>query len=403
LTRRLYRDDPYRTEFEAVVVAVEHHGPHDAIELDQTLFYPESGGQPSDAGEIGGLAVENVIEEGDRILHMTSGDVALGPGDRVRGSIDWRRRFINMQQHTGQHVLSQAFFHVLDATTVSSRLGLEHSTIDVSGKELTWNDVKAVEDLANKVVYENRPVVIYEARMDEVEGLRVKIPMDRDVIRVVEVEDFDRSPCGGTHTRTTGEIGPVKILRWERVRDETRVEFVCGMLAMDDYFWKNRFVVDLAADLTTKDANLPERIPELIRERKDLAKEVAALKRGLARYRAEELLAAARRIGEVRVVSAYLPDAGPQELKDMAAALTGKGGGAVLLASGRERLHLVFSRSSDVAADMRAVIKGACEIVGGKGGGRPEVCQGGGTIPGKADEALEAAVRILEALLERSG
>jgi alanyl-tRNA synthetase len=399
LTRRLYQEDSYRTDFEAGVIEVFPHGKHFALILDHTCFYPESGGQPPDTGQVGGAAIETVLEEAGRILHITARKPSFAPGDRVRGSIDWTRRLINMQQHTGQHVLSQAFLRVLDAQTVSSKLGVEHSTIDVAGSDLTWDDVKATEDLANRIVYEDRPVVIFDAGKDEVEGLRIKMPIDRERIRVVEVKDFDRSPCGGTHTKTTGEIGPIKILRWEKVRDTVRVEFICGILAMDDYFWKSRFVVELAQELTTKDRSLPMRIPEMLEEGRELSKEVAALRRDLARYRAGDLLAGATEMRGAHVISAYMEDGNPGEIREMAAALTDNPRTVALLASGKDRLHFVFSRSSDLEVDMRKVMQTACSVVGGKGGGKPAVCQGGGKDPTLAPEALKAAEAALEGLL----
>jgi alanyl-tRNA synthetase len=232
-----------------------------------------------------------------------------------------------------------------------------------------------------------------------VEGLRIKKPTERDRIRVVEVRDFDKSPCGGTHTRAAGAVGPIKILRWERVRDTSRVEFVCGILAMEDYFWKSRFVVGLAQDLTTKDEGLPDLIPEILRERKSLSKEVEGLKRELARYRAGDLLENAHDVGGVSVVSAYLEEATPLEIREMAAELTGNQGTVALLASGGGRLHFVFSRSADVGADMRRAMQAACKVVDGKGGGKPDVCQGGGKDCHKGPEALEAARQAVENML----
>ena len=402
MTERLYQQDSYRTGFEAGIVAVSPRADKYAIELDKTCFYPEAGGQPSDTGRIEGIRVEGVVEDADRVLHLTSERPGFAPGDRVKASIDWKRRLINMQQHTGQHVLSQAFLRVLGAATVSSRLGVEHSTIDIAAPDLTWEEAKATEDLANRIGYEDRPVEIFEAGKDEVDGLRVKMPVGRDVIRVVEVKDFDKSPCGGTHTRTTGEIGPIKILRWERVRDASRVEFVCGMLAMEDYFWKSRFIVTLAQDLTTKDKGLPELIPEMLKERKELLKRVEGLRRDLARYRTGDLLAGARDVAGVRIVSSYLEEGTPLEIREMAAALTRSPGTVALMASGRERLHLVFSRSTDVGADMRKAMQAACEVVDGKGGGKADVCQGGGKHPRKAPEALKKAEEVVENMIRES-
>jgi alanyl-tRNA synthetase len=262
VTRLLYQEDPYVAEFKSRVTEVLPRGESFATVLEGTCFYPTSGGQPCDTGHIEDLPIVEVLEEGGRVLHISRRRPGYAPGDLVRARIDPERRRINMQQHTGQHILSAAFLKGLDAATVSSRLGTEHSTIDIAREDLSWDEARRVERLANSIVYEDRPVLISETPATEAEGLRIKRPVDREVLRVVEVEGFDRSPCGGTHTRRSGEVGPIKILRCERVRDTTRVEFVCGRLAEDDYFWKSRFVVELAQALTTKDTE----IPRLVRE-----------------------------------------------------------------------------------------------------------------------------------------
>jgi alanyl-tRNA synthetase len=399
LTRRLYQADSYKTDFESEVASVGKHRGKYAVILRETCFYPESGGQPPDTGILDGVSVENTIEENDDILHICAQEPTFGVGDRIKGKIDWQRRFSNMQQHTGQHVLSQAFLRALDAATVSSRLAADHATIDVSTLGLTWQQVGEVERLSNSIVFENRPVRVYEARQDEITGLRVKKAPLRDVIRVVEVEGFDRSPCGGTHCRMTGEVGLIKILRWEKVREASRIEFICGLLARADYSWKSRFMVELAQELTTNVANVPKIVTDLRASHKDLRRQVDRLKADLLRYRVAELETAARETAGVRIVSALMDDRTLPELREVAAQLTRKGRTAALLAARADGVHFVFSRSEDVAVDMREVIKAACEIVDGKGGGRPEVCQGGGRDKERTQEALTRAGALLEGLL----
>jgi alanyl-tRNA synthetase len=399
VTQRLYQADAYATTFESRVVSVTPHEGRYLTELEATLFYPESGGQPADTGTIEEVRIEDALDEGSRVLHVSSVKPGFGPGDVVRGEIDWPRRLLNMQQHTGQHILSQAFLRVLDAATVSSRLGLEHSTIDVARLDLSWEDMEKVEQLANSVVYEDRPVETCEVTRDETADLRMKRPVDREVLRIVEVDDFDRSPCGGTHCRRSGEVGLVKILRWEKVRDTTRVEFMCGVLAEADYFWKSRFIVELAQDLTTKDANIPAQVRGMIEDQKDLRKQVEALRRRLLANDAAELAARAEEMAGTRVVAAYLEDKSPSEVRELAARLTGDRATVALLAAGGERAHFVFSRSKDVGIDMRVVIKAACEAVGGKGGGRPEVCEGGGKNMDQVAAALEQSRQVLADLL----
>ncbi len=406
MSDRLYQNDVYTTEFEAVVLELVDAEGRPGVVLDATYFYPESGGQPCDTGTLGGLPVEAVLEVGHTIVHVLAGKPGFGPGERVKGSIDWGRRFTNMQQHTGQHILSQAFERVLDAQTVSSALGTEHSTIDVSRLGLTWDDMNRVEALANQMVYEDRPVEVYEVAPADAGEMRTKKgrkSVRREVLRIVEVSDFDRSPCGGTHLKTTGGVGHIKIVRWEKVRDATRVEFLCGLLASGDYFWKNRFIVDLAQRLTTRDTNLPGLIDGLIEEAKDLRKEVGRLKTDLASCRLEELRAAAEVVGGVNIITATFEDLGLAELRQIALRAVQPGSTVALFCLRGEKAQLVFSRSGDVDLDMREAMDAACEVVGGRGGGRPEVSQGGGDRAECAGEAMARALAIVRAGLADMG
>ena len=407
MSQRLYQSDAYTTDFEAVVSEVLDVDGRPGVVLHATCFYPESGGQPCDTGSLEGLPVEAVLEKGDAIVHLLSKEPGFGPGDRVRGRVDWGRRFANMQQHTGQHILSQAFERVLGAQTVSSALGTEHSTIDVSRLGLTWDDMSRVEAMANQMVYENRPVAVYEVAPSEAADVRTKKtkkkPVERERLRIVEVEDFDLSPCGGTHLRATGEVGHIKILRWEKVRDATRVEFVCGLLASGDYFWKNRFVVDLAERLTTRDTNLPEVIDGIIEEGKGLRKEVGRLKAELASRRVDELRAAAEIVGGASLISATFEDLGLGELRQVAMKAVASGSTVALFCLRSDKVQFVFSRSDDVDVDMREAMSAACEEVGGRGGGRPEVAQGGGERAGRASEAMARAAGIVRARLADMG
>jgi alanyl-tRNA synthetase len=399
LTERLYQDDSYLTTFTSCVRRLRPHEGGHAVILDATLFYPESGGQPHDTGRIDDLTIDSVIEDGEDILHISSGEPAFGEGATVKGTIDWPRRFLNMQQHTGQHILSAAFIEELDAKTVSSKLAVDHCTVDVARLDLSWDEIQKIERLSNSIVYENRPVKVYQARSGEVEGLRMKKAIDREIVRIVEVEGFDRSPCGGTHCRMTGEIGLIKILRREKVRDTTRVEFICGILAEADYFWKSRFVVELAQDLTTRDSNVPKQIHDMLAGRKDLRREVQDLKRRLVKHEAARLTSGARSVGDIKIVSVYLKAREAWELREIAQELTGRGPFVALLACGLDRVQFVFACSREVAVDMRKPMQAACGVVGGRGGGKPEMCQGGGKRVERAQEALDTAWETIERLL----
>jgi alanyl-tRNA synthetase len=399
-TKRLYQADAYATQFEAVVTGISRYQEAFAVVLDQTLFYPETGGQPCDTGSIAGVSIERVVDDGETILHLTSGEPGFKAGDRAKGAIDWPRRFINMQQHTGQHVLSQAFLRVLDAPTVSSRLGTEHSTIDVARLNLTWDDMERAEQMANSVVFEDRPVVIRASVPGEAGDLRAKKALPDGLLRLVDVEGFDVVPCGGTHCRRTGEAGLIKVLNWEKVRETTRVEFVCGWLAQADYFWKSRSLAELAKAFTTGVGQVPDVVREATEAAQTLRRDLSRARARLAEYELAELEAQARSVLGVKIVAAALDGVEPGVLREMAARLARKPMTVALVASRGERVHFVFARSAEVAADMRKALGVALDLVEGKGGGRAEAAEGGGKNAGRVDEALAAAVTEVAQQLE---
>src|SRR3984885_9053458 len=221
MTDRLYYHDSYLTEFRARVVDASPDGQR--IYLDRTAFYPTSGGQPFDIGQLGGSDVIEVIDEGDRIAHVLSDSLSES---EVEGRIDGERRFDHMQQHTGQHLLSAVLVELFDAPTVSFHLGAEACTIDVAGA-LEPEQLREAERRANQIVFENRPVSISFQHSSEDLGLRK--PTEREgQVRIISIQDLDRSACGGTHVRATGEIGPILLRRLDRIRGNLRIEFLCG-------------------------------------------------------------------------------------------------------------------------------------------------------------------------------
>src|SRR5262249_44364733 len=200
--------------------------------LDRTAFYPTSGGQPFNTGTLGGLRVVDVVDEdGGRIAHVLERG-GLSEGQTVTGVIDWPRRFDHMQQHTGQHVLSAAFSRLFDARTVSFHLGDEVSTIDLA-KEMKPDQIEAAEVEANRVVWEDRPVAIRFASKDEAAAMPLRKESLRDgTLRLIDVEDFDLSACGGTHVARTGAIGVIAVAGSERFKGGQRLAFLCGGRAL---------------------------------------------------------------------------------------------------------------------------------------------------------------------------
>jgi alanyl-tRNA synthetase len=247
-TERLYFADPYLTRFSARVVARGERDGRPAVALDQSAFYPEGGGQPADTGSLGGVAVRDVQAEDGLVWHVLAAPLEA---DSVQGEVDWARRFDHMQQHHGQHLLSAAFEQLYGLRTLSFHLGASAATIDLGAPALAAEQAAAAEDLANQVIWEDRPVLARFVSAEELARLPLrKPPSVEGPIRVVSVPDFDHSACGGTHPRATGGVGVLHIRRWERRGDTTRVEFLCGGRALRDLRWKNAALGRLATAMS---------------------------------------------------------------------------------------------------------------------------------------------------------
>ncbi|HET6837007.1 MAG TPA: alanyl-tRNA editing protein, partial [Gemmatimonadales bacterium] len=283
MTHRLYYTDSYLRHFEAVVA--ERSDDARRIYLDQTAFYPSSGGQPFDTGELGGVRVVDVVDEGERIAHLLAAPLL---DQRVAGQIDWARRFDHMQQHTGQHLLSAVIAELLGRSTLGVHFGKETATVDLDGGPLTVAEVAQIETRANEVVTENRPIEVRFQDSGVAEGLR-KPSAREGSLRIVTIKDLDRSACGGTHVRATGEIGPILIRKVERLRGGMRLEFVCGGRAIRQARSDYDTLTQAAADLTASPAELPLLIHGMRADLKALRAESQELHGELDRLKAREL------------------------------------------------------------------------------------------------------------------
>jgi alanyl-tRNA synthetase len=411
MTKRLYYDDAYLTRFTARVIEQTAVEGQPALVLDRTAFYPTSGGQPFDRGVLGGIAVRDVVvrETDGAVLHVLD-DHAPGQYE-IAGEIDWPRRFDHMQQHSGQHILSQAFAQTAQAETVSFHLGAQSATIDL-GSLPAPADMERAELLANEVVWQDRPIttqVIPSTRLDDV-PLRKPATVSGDV-RVIQVADFDWSACGGTHVARSGEIGLIKIIKWERRGDEMRVEFRCGRRAWEDYHHKNRTVNRLAAGFNVGHWELDQAVKRLEAEAQDLRSRLRGAERALSKYTAAELRASAPSVAGVRLVVHHVPEQAQKNMRELARQLVSEPGVVALLGAGNKdqpgagKAQFCFARSPDVEVDMVPLVRGATETLGGRGGGgRPEFAQGGGPLADaqQLNAALEWAAQRLGQQLQKT-
>lgn len=396
MTDRLYFTEPYRTEFEATVRSVDTLDLRRAVILDRTAFYPTSGGQPFDTGTLNGVRVSDVIDrEAGGIAHIIEyREGELGVGDRVQGIIDWPRRFEHMQQHTGQHVLSAAFERVKSVRTVSFHLGSDISTIDLD-RELAPAEIRRAEELANHVVWDDRPVVIRFAEAEDAKTLPLrKEPARTGTLRLIEIQDFDVSACGGTHVARTGAIGIISVLGSDRFRGGIRVSFVCGVRALRSLRTFSDAVTGSLRFLSVDPVELPSAIERAQAENKGLKREIKHLQEKLAPYEAAELAASGQRVGERTIVTRVLEGCDAVALKSLATAVASRAGYAVALLSATAPYLVVVACSPDVKVDAAAVLKSLMARFGGRGGGRPDLAQGGG-LQGALPEILHAATDAL--------
>jgi alanyl-tRNA synthetase len=397
VTERLYYQDPYLRTFHAQVVQKREVNAHPAVVLDATAFYPTGGGQPHDTGTLNGVRVVDVqvLQEGE-IAHLLDGPLNVR---FVQGEIDWARRFDHMQQHTGQHILSQAFLQTLNAETVGFHLGEALSTIDLDRAPLSHEQVAAAVQVANSVVLDNRPVIARFVDKGELATMPLrKMPDVEGPIRIVQVSEFDWSPCGGTHVRNSGEVGAIHVGRIERRKKQTRIHFLCGWRALVDYDRKHEIVQALTAHFTTGEEEIIPSVERLEAEVKRARKKLVATQMQLLDYELTEWIDQAESVGQVQVVRLAFDDWDVDMLKEAARRLTERPGIVALLAIRGPSAQLVFARSDDVAADMGELMRAACAATGGRGGGRPQFAQGSAPGNSLVDLALDEAVGHLKEL-----
>jgi alanyl-tRNA synthetase len=388
LTERLYLRDPYTLEFEAEVLERVETGEGPAVVFSETYFYPDSGGQPHDLGTIDGIAVSGIVERPDHeVLHILE---RFPPADRVLCRIDGSRRRDHMQQHSGQHLLSAAFVKEAAASTTSFHLGAATSTIDLDRAGLSPDEIGRAEEAANAVVRKAVPIRSHFVAPEEAGAFDLRKPApDAATLRIVEVEGFDRQACCGTHPRSTSEVGPIVVRGWEKFKQGTRVEFLCGDRALADYRRTVSRVRSLASILSSNESDLVSTAQAREEERKTMGKELERLRREVLLSHVEDWM---KESPDGRLLVKLVPDIGPAELRSAATELTKKPGRIVLLgAIEGGRAHLVFGSSENIEADMGALLKAAAPLVEGRGGGSSRIAQGGGPRTEGLAAALEKA------------
>jgi alanyl-tRNA synthetase len=339
------------------------------------------------------LRVVECVDDGDRgVLHVVQGTAP--PREAiVRGRVDWPRRLDHMQQHTGQHILSQAFVTLFNAPTRGFRVLDASCEIDVELREPTIEKIERAVELANNVIWEDRAITIRNVTSNEAAELSLrKEPSREGELRLIEIEGFDLTPCGGTHAYRTGEVGMIAVRSWERAKGLTRIDFVAGTRALADYRKANRSAREVAALFSSGRDDIPGLTAHALEENKELHRRVRVLEEIAAEVEAEKLLTAA----SGGIVARVFEGRDAESLKKLAQAVIANPGTIALLGSrDKDTARLVFARSSDAAGDMSLLMREACVMLDGRGGGKPELAQGGG----KLVDQLEAVISQLASKL----
>jgi alanyl-tRNA synthetase len=385
MTSRLYYTDSYLTTFEGRVIELSDD--RRRVYLDQSAFYPTSGGQPFDLGSLGGAPVADIVDEDDRVAHVLADPLPNAAGDIVRGEIDWQRRFDHMQQHTGQHLLSAVFADVFGFETVSVHFGADRSTLDLDVGAIDAKQLIGVERRANEMVFENRPVSVGFEDASTATGLR-KLPTREGTIRVVTIESLDRSACGGTHVRSTAEIGAIVLRTTERMRKQTRVEFLCGARVVRQARSDFETLSGIALSMKASVAEAPGLVSAQGEQLRDALSVRKRLEGELAVFQARELYdRSTPNANGVRVAFNQRDKGSVDDVRALALSFATRPN-AVFIATVASPPTVLVASSDDSGVDAGGLLKPALAAAGGRGGGSARLAQG--SVP--SESALATVV-----------
>ena len=402
-THRLYYDDAYLQNFDAAVLSCEpsssvfsESGPIPAWEvlLDRTAFYPSSGGQPNDLGCLGEAGILDVRDANDDVLHIVDREIPRGP---VKGVLNWPRRFDHMQQHTGQHLLSAMFQERFGLPTVSFHLGSDLCTIDLRGPEPSTDILQGAQRAANEVIFQDRPVNVRYGTADQLAEIGVRKEVDRQgLLRAIEIESADLQPCGGTHVKSTGQIGLILVRRCTRVRQDWRVEFVCGGRANHVAGTDFQLLQTLSNRLSCSPEDLLPAVEKALTEREAHFKDLRGVLQELAEARATLLVSAATLSTKgTRVVAELLRDAHPDLLLPLATEIA-KHHGAVAMLILEQSGQFVLAQNPAAKQNLANVLKEVFAAYPGKGGGTGDFIRAKLTDPRESPQALALAKKLLQ-------
>lgn len=397
--KKLYYEDQYLKEFTAEIIGVIEKNNLYYVSLDKTAFFPGGGGQHCDLGYIDNHKVIDIVEENGEIYHVTqTKPIKI---HRVNCKIDWDRRLDGMQQHLGQHVLSGCFFKLFNANTVSIHLGNEISTVDIQGY-LDEESIRKAERMANEIIYQNIGVNFLTPSKKELKKLNLRrdLPNTNEQIRVVQIGDLDINACCGVHPSRTLDLQAIKIKRWEKHKGATRIEYLAGKRAIEDYFKKDDFRNQICKFLNCGEQDAINSVNKLSNELKACKDENRQIKIEISDYQIKDMIMSAENLGDISVITKIYESGDLKHISKIAEKIVLNDNMIVLLAvKNEEKANLIFAASKNInSISMNDLLKDAITLIDGRGGGSKFLAQGGGknssNLQGVIDYALRKVSRI---------
>ncbi|WP_180234966.1 alanyl-tRNA editing protein [Bacillus cereus] len=397
MEQKLYYTDAYKKDFTTKVIKQDYDKDGNLyVVLNETAFYPTGGGQPHDTGTLNGIAVFGVEEVDEEIRHFIAEQLHT---EEVEGKINWERRFDHMQQHTAQHILSAAFWDHFNIPTIGFHLGKETVTIDLETESLHAETVEKAVQIANKIVFENHPILIKWMNLEEAKTLPLrKEPTLTENIRVVIIENFDYNGCGGTHPRHTGEVGPIQVLSWERNKGGIRLTFIAGWRTLKLMGQQQQIMKDISKQLNSSETDIPAKVAQLLTSQKENEKAIQTMTEQLLFAEANELLQQPTEIHAGTLISKVFTTRSMQEIAKLSAIITEQQEHTItyFVIENEDKLQCILACGKTVTLDMNALLKDALPAIEGKGGGNKKSARGGGKAIMSGDEFLNQLVSSLQ-------
>ncbi|UOQ44270.1 alanine--tRNA ligase-related protein [Halobacillus salinarum] len=377
MTRKLYYEDTYVTEFKSRVVKIDedHHGLF--VVLEETAFYPSGGGQPYDKGMLDGVEVIDVEEVEGELRHYVKKGFPAGT-EEVEGNIDWKRRFDHMQQHLGQHIISAVFDDQYEIPTTSFHLGEDTVTIDLNTNKLSGELLQEAEKRVNEIIRHNHPVVTKWMSVEEAQEypLRKPLAVEGDV-RLVIIPEIDYNGCGGTHPKSTAEVMAVKFLGWTKSKKQVRLEFACGDRILSKFEQKHRILTEMKQLIPRPEEQLVEEVDQLVKVSKEKDKKITDLEDQLLQYEARDMISVSN---GAQVIERVFQDRSIKTLQSLGKTIVEEAPHAylILISEQEEQLQFVLARGEEIDRNMNEIAKQTMPFIQGKGGGKPNFVQGGG-------------------------